>query len=376
MKGHFLQHYVASSNSIAGYFTVDAALMFLAYNQLLAAQGISGDVLEIGVHHGRSAIIVGSMTGSERKFVAVDLFEDLQHHNVSHSGSGNETEFLRNMGRFFNDLSFVKTIKGNSTALSSEALGSEFSFCHIDGGHTPEETFRDLDLCCRLLKPGALLALDDYFNPAFPGVSEGANEFRLAHGNKLKPIAIGFNKVLFQRSLAKTDLNADFKSLFEYIPTERSVLWNTPVIHFTTRLQPFFDLARSSPQSLVRKQEGLVTAVFEPAVSTLQSEPGKTIELDVRITNKSDEAFPSGENVFGLSYHVLSNNGNIVLFDNPRTYLRTALQPECSLTTKLPIKVPHLHGEYVVELDLVWEGMLWFKENGNPTAKIDLLVRT
>lgn len=29
-------------------------------------------------------------------------------------------------------------------------------------------------------------------------------------------------------------------------------------------------------------------------------------------------------------------------------------------------------GEYVVELDLVWEGMLWFKENGNSTAKIDL----
>src|SRR4030095_2344936 len=247
MKDHFLQHYVASSNSIPGYFVFDAALMFLAYDQLLKAQGIAGDVLEIGVHHGLSAIIVASMTGAQRRFVAVDLFEDLQDHNVSGSGSGNEKEFMRNMSSFFNDLSFIQTIKGNSSSLSAATLGAEFSFCHIDGGHTAEETFSDLDLCCRVLMPGGLLALDDYFNPAFPGVCEGANEFRLAQGNKLKPIAIGFNKVLFQRVGANSDLNASFRAHFENIPSERSILWGAPVLHFTTKLQPFFDLARSSP---------------------------------------------------------------------------------------------------------------------------------
>jgi hypothetical protein len=374
MKDHFLQHYVASSNSIPGYFVFDAALMFLAYNQLIAAQGITGDALEIGVHHGLSAIIVASMTGNRRKFVAVDLFEDLQRHNVSGSGSGNEKEFRNNMSKFFDDLSFVQTIKGNSSSLSSEALGCEFSFCHIDGGHTPEETLTDLDLCCRLLMPGGLLALDDYFNPAFPGVCEGANEFRLAQGNKLKPIAIGFNKVLFQRVGANSDLNASFRAHFENIPSERSILWGTPVIHFTTKLQPFFDLARSSPQSLVTRREGVVMATIQPDVSTLQSEPGKTVDVDVTITNKSDTAFPSGEGEFGLSYHLLSNSGKMLMFDNARSYFRTALQPDCSLTIKLQIEPPNAPGEYVVELDLVWEGMLWFKENGNPTARIDLLV--
>ena len=47
MKNYFLQQYVASSSSIPGYFLFDAALMFLAYNQLVAAQRVTGDVLEI-----------------------------------------------------------------------------------------------------------------------------------------------------------------------------------------------------------------------------------------------------------------------------------------------------------------------------------------
>lgn len=373
MKSHFLQHYVASFNSIPGYFVFDAALMFLAYNQLIAAQGIEGDVLEIGVHHGLSAVIVASMA-SDRKFVTVDLFEDLQDHNVSGSGSGNNHEFLRNMSRFFDDLSFVRTIKANSSSLSANVLGSEFSFCHIDGGHTPEETFKDLDLCCRLLMPGGLLALDDYFNPAFPGVSEGANEFRLEQQDKLTPIAIGFNKVLFQRSGSNIDLNSNFSARFENIPTERSVLWGTPVNHFTKKLRPFFDLARSSPQTLVTRREGIVMAVFQPAVSILRSEPGKTTGVEVTITNKSDTQFPYGEGQFGLSYHLLSNSGEMVLYDNPRSYFRTALQPDASLTVNLPINVPNVPGYYVVELDLVWEGILWFKDNGNPTAKINLQV--
>jgi predicted O-methyltransferase YrrM len=374
MKKYFLQQYVASSNSIPGYFLFDAALMFLAYNQLIAAQGVTGNVLEIGVHHGLSAIIVAAMARPDRKFIAVDLFEDLQDHNVSGSGSGNERAFLSNMEKFFADLSFLKTIKGNSASLSADALGSEFSFCHIDGGHTPEETYKDLDLCSRVLMPGALLALDDYFNPAFPGVCEGANQFRLERRDKLKPIAIGFNKVLFQRTGSNSNLESSFRSHFHMIPAERSVLWGTPVNHFTTKLRPFFDLTRSSPQSLVFTQDGIVTATFEPNISPLWSEPDKTISLEVKITNKSDAEFPYGDGEFGLSYHLTSKSRKMIMFDNARSYLQAPLQPGKSVSVNLPIHVPSAGGEYVVELDLVWEGMLWFKENGNPTKKIDLVV--
>src|SRR5215216_3176909 len=97
MKSAFLQSYLDAFPSIQGFFTFDAALMFMAYNQLISAEGISGDVLEIGVHHGLSAIAVGALVGPKGGFVAVDLFEELQDHNWSRSGAGNREVFLRNM---------------------------------------------------------------------------------------------------------------------------------------------------------------------------------------------------------------------------------------------------------------------------------------
>ena len=53
-----LAAYLDAFDSIEGMFSPDAAVMFLAYNQLIAAEGIAGDTLEIGVHHGLSAVTV------------------------------------------------------------------------------------------------------------------------------------------------------------------------------------------------------------------------------------------------------------------------------------------------------------------------------
>jgi hypothetical protein len=49
MQKSFLQSYFEAFHRISGWFVFDAALMFIAYNQLIAADGVSGDTLEIGV---------------------------------------------------------------------------------------------------------------------------------------------------------------------------------------------------------------------------------------------------------------------------------------------------------------------------------------
>src|SRR6266478_2890673 len=97
MKTSFLRQYFNAFDFIEGAFLFDAALMFMAYNSLLYENGVPGDVLEIGVHHGRSAVAVASLRGDGREFFAVDLFEDLQSQNISASGLGNKAAFLRNM---------------------------------------------------------------------------------------------------------------------------------------------------------------------------------------------------------------------------------------------------------------------------------------
>lgn len=375
MKPGFLHTYLDTFPSIQGFFTFDAALMFMAYNELIRGEGIAGDVLEIGVHHGLSAIAVGALTGPGRRFVAVDLFDELQDHNQSRSGAGNRAAFLQNMGRFFDDLEFLKVFSGHSSELRSEDLGTHFSFCHIDGGHSPEETYADLELCSRILMPGGLVALDDYFNPSFPGVSEGGVRFHLQHAEKLKPIAIGFNKVLFQKQPAETDLNSAFASIFKRFRCETSILWAVPVNYFTSSLLPLVDLAKSTQQSLVLKEETAVLAVFSPQVSKLEAKPGQSVTLPVTVENRSETPFPHGRATFGLSYHLLSNNGQLLKFDNPRSYFEAPLAPGSSTTAALIIQAPNEPGTYLLEFDLVWESMWWAKEKGNPTCIVELLVQ-
>jgi len=370
MKPGFLQSYLDAFPSIQGFFTFDAALMFMAYNQLV---DVSGDVLEIGVHHGLSAIAIASLVEQGRRFVAVDLFEK-QDSNRSRSGAGNREVFVRNMQSFFDNLDFLQIVAGSSSELRPETLGSHFSFCHVDGGHSPEETYQDLDLCSNILLPGGLLALDDYFNPSFPGVSEGAVKFKLDHAETLKPIAIGFNKVLFQKLPAPADLNAAFASTFQRIPSQTSILWDTPVNYFTSSFTPFFDLQNSLEHSLVLKAQPDVAAFFEPQRKRIDCEPGQAVTLPVTVQNRSDASFPHGKATFGLSYHLLSSTGKILKFDNPRSYFEAPLQPDSSLTVELTINAPVAPGSYLIEIDLVWEGMLWFKESGNPTCIVKLIV--
>ena len=138
------------------------------------------------------------------------------------------------MTAFFGDLGFVRCIAASSSTLGPADVGDGFSFCHVDGGHTAAETYHDLDLCSRVLLPGGLLALDDYFNPAFPGVCEGAIKFWLDHGGALTPVAAGFNKVFFQKPPARFDLNEAFNQRFPYIPHKTVTLWETPVQSFSS----------------------------------------------------------------------------------------------------------------------------------------------
>ncbi|MGE5571288.1 MAG: class I SAM-dependent methyltransferase, partial [Rhodospirillales bacterium] len=203
-----------------------------AYAQLLRKQGIAGHVLEIGVHHGLSAIAVATLRGPGKLMFAVDLFECGQSLNISRSGRGDRQILEANMRRFHPNLRFLRTISTASSTLTPADLGEGFSFCHIDGGHSKMETYSDLRLCSSILVPGGIIALDDYFNPHFPGVCEGTAQFMLENPGTLRPLAIAYNKVLFQR-LPASDVNADFALAFPDVRRERVHFWDSPAFLIT-----------------------------------------------------------------------------------------------------------------------------------------------
>ena len=374
MQPSFLQSYLAAFHDIEGWFSFDAALLFMAYNQLLAGHGITGDVLEIGVHHGLSTIAIAKLRGPEGKLYAIDLFESLQGLNVSHSGEGNRTLFERNMRRFHGALDFVRTIARPSSELTPADLGTSFSFCHVDGGHSRAETLHDLELCHEILMPGGLVALDDYFHPRFPGVCEGAVEFMLGHPGALRPLAIGYNKVLFQKMPSSTELNSEFSRRFPLPDLATVSMWDTPALLLQAPLRAMLDLNASTPQRFVSPGAVPPRVRFAPAAASLRASAGQALSLAVRITNSSRERLPAGEKVCGLSYHLLDEKGGTLQHDNERTWLLAPLNPgeECSLD--LRISAPKVPGKYRLAIDLVWEGVMWFKDVGNPTAIVDLLV--
>jgi hypothetical protein len=38
----------------------------------------------------------------------------------------------------------------------------------------------------------------------------------------------------------------------------------------------------------------------------------------------------------------------------------------------VPVQVPAAAGCYELEFDIVWEGVLWMKDRGNPTGRVQL----
>ena len=375
MTGRFLERYLGAFDRIEGWFSPDAALMFMAYNEVGAAHGVAGDVLEIGVHHGLSALALAAMRCDGAQLVAIDLFDELQSRNVSASGSGSRERFLRTMQEFFDDIAFVRCIAAPSNSVGVADVGNGFSVCHVDGGHTARETYEDLELCHRILLPGGLLALDDYFNPAFPGVCEGAVKFWLAHDGALMPIAAGFNKVLFQKAPAPVDVNAAFTQQFPYIPHGTATFWETP-IHLFSSFGAFIDARASSPRALLPNLSFRMEASLTFETGDVTVPGGGTIRIPVRVVNRSTVPFLAGPDAapFGLSYHLRSDDGREVRFDNARSYFAQPLAPDEERIVDLAVDVPKTRGSYTVEADIVWEGITWLKDRGLHTPSLRLLV--
>ena len=200
-----------------GYKKVEGWLSPIAINvitELAAIQQkmeITGPVCEIGVHHGKLFILIHFLTNQFEKSVAWDLF-DRQAENLDHSGCGNQSIFKNNLRKNQCDLNRIKVITENSMNLTAEIIEQECEgkprIFSIDGGHTAEITYYDLSQASQALKPGGLIIIDDFFNEAWPGVSEGVCRYLMQAEQSLFPVVIAGNKYIFtnDEAMAKTYL--------------------------------------------------------------------------------------------------------------------------------------------------------------------------
>lgn len=159
---------------------------------------IQGDIVEIGVHHGKFLIGCSPLLMEGERAVAIDIWED-QNLNVDNSGCGSKSTFLKHWENFAPDAE-VRVISGDSMALSVEDIRQEMSrpkckFFSVDGGHTPSHVINDLKLAQELMVSGGVVALDDFLGPGWPTVTEGLFDYLAYHNVKLAPFLVFQNKL-------------------------------------------------------------------------------------------------------------------------------------------------------------------------------------
>ncbi|MDZ4657291.1 MAG: class I SAM-dependent methyltransferase [Bythopirellula sp.] len=183
-------------SNISGWFSFEATMMFALIDEVQKANGITGNLFEIGTHHGRSAVLLANMLApSQEKLAVCDIFEQ-QGENVSHSGSGNRKIFEQNVCAQLPRTEALQVFACLSDQLTAEQIGNGYRIFHIDGGHNTHEALGDLRLAAKTLTPGGVIILDDAFRDVWPGVSEALLLF-LQESPDFAGLALGFNKMLF-----------------------------------------------------------------------------------------------------------------------------------------------------------------------------------
>ena len=192
---------------------------------------------EIGVHHGRLFILLHLLTVPEHRSAAIDLFEGRQEENVDASGRGSLPTLLRNVRAHCGDPERICIVAENSLHLTParivEACGGQPGIFSIDGGHTAELTRNDLRLAHDTLRDGGFAILDDYFNPSWPGVSEGTCRFMDADNERLEPVAITSNKVILALGAPAAAMYRDALSQ-AYPHAKLTDIFGRPVLAYET----------------------------------------------------------------------------------------------------------------------------------------------
>lgn len=158
--------YLKKTKEIQGWLSfhdVTAIHMLLSLqNELM----IKGDILEIGVYQGKSAILLGHFIDDDTKLYVCDVFEDVPEGlNGSEISRSYQIVSLNQFKSNF--LLYHKVLpeicNGSSLELPQLLGSNTFRFIHIDGSHLYEIFSKDLAFSTEhLIHRGGVIAIDDF----------------------------------------------------------------------------------------------------------------------------------------------------------------------------------------------------------------------
>ena len=164
--------YLRQKETVRGSLQDLDARVILAIDGLQRAAGVRGDLLEIGVFYGRSAILLGYCVQARERLVVCDTFDDSTN-NLSdqtlHRPGVRRSEFEQNYLRFHVTLPDI--VVGRSNGIDRDRLAGHFRLIHIDGSRAYADVRADILIAHRLLGPGGVVVLTGWAEAHAPGIA-------------------------------------------------------------------------------------------------------------------------------------------------------------------------------------------------------------
>lgn len=184
-KEYLTKYKTVIDKEVAGYFyPIDIVMIYclLQYTQ----KNLNGDLCEIGVAEGKSAICISNFKKPNDNLYLYDIFSEEQRAKA---------EFhLKKFGDFNN---IVWRLQDTTSLLNNEIeFSNKLRFLHIDGCHEHDAVLNDLILFSEFMSDNGIIVMDDYNDYEFPGVNSATMQFCLSKYNvkNWRVIAIGDNK--------------------------------------------------------------------------------------------------------------------------------------------------------------------------------------
>lgn len=193
-----MSHWKSVTSETEGWVHEGLGVYVEALGTLQDNLKIKGNITEIGVYHGKFLLALSYFARTSEKIIAIDVFDD-QDKNIDQSGVGNLKILESNIVKFGLGKTFIikKHDSISLTPYDVVTLTSEQGAARIisvDGCHTVEHTFNDLQTAQSCLAPGGVIILDDYMQPHWPGVTEALSVF-FRTPPKVKPFFYAYHKL-------------------------------------------------------------------------------------------------------------------------------------------------------------------------------------
>jgi predicted O-methyltransferase YrrM len=166
------------------------------FDRILAQQladNITGDLLEIGCYHGKSAILMGYGLRDDENLIVCDLFGapvDTAEKTDVFEASFNIDTFITNYRKFHPRNPVILACSSLELELKQD---DEFRFIHVDGGHSYEVAAFDIQTAISYSASHTVIAIDDYRTHHTPGVP--AAIWAAAAAGELFPFCLSETKV-------------------------------------------------------------------------------------------------------------------------------------------------------------------------------------